>query len=69
MFLKPIPNLLTSKENLSEFLLNGYINRTPNLVAETRVNVTKKKLPSAVFKPCLQFKNPVPATLWGNFII
>ena len=54
MFLKPIQNLLTSKENLSAFKLNVYINKTPNWVAETQVNVTKKKIPSAVFKPCLQ---------------
>lgn len=40
MFLKPIQNLLTSKENLSAYPLNVHINKTPSLVAETKVNVT-----------------------------
>lgn len=55
MLLKPIQNLLTSKENLSAFKLNVYINKTPQLGGRDQVNITKKKIPSAVFKPCLQF--------------
>lgn len=60
VFLKPIQDLLISKGHLSAFSLmlrqlSVTWNKTPILEAGTQINVTKKKLPSAVLKPYLEF--------------
>lgn len=54
LFLKPIQDFLTSKENLSAFQPNVYMNTTPSLEPGTRVNVTRKKLPPAGFREHLE---------------